>query len=248
MANWLRELDDLLRGRKADPRQLAEGTEHLRLGPHASMAVVLGAVYGLSMGLYAVVSRTPPVPAQLAASAVKVPALFLLTLAVTFPSLYVFSALVGSRLGPAAVLRVVVSAITVNLAVLASFAPITAFFTLTTTSYPFMKLLSVFFLAASGVVGLAFLLNLLRRIEGAAPAEAAQPNGDTAAAEPGDGGPVARNLFKVWLVVYALVGVQMAWLLRPFIGSPDLPFAWFRQRGGNVFLDLMGTIGEFLGT
>jgi len=234
MANWLRELDDLLRGRKADPRRLAEGTEHLRVGPHASMAVVLGAVYGLSMGLYAVVSRTPPVPAQLAASAVKVPALFLLTLAVTFPSLYVFSALVGSRLGPAAVLRVVVSAITVNLAVLASFAPITAFFTLTTTSYPFMKLLSVFFLAASGMVGLAFLLNLLRRIEA--------PDGDAAGA-----GPVARNLFKAWLVVYALVGVQMGWLLRPFIGSPRAPVAFLRPDAwGNAYVVVVQLIARVL--
>ena len=39
--------------------------------------------------------------AQLFASAVKVPALFFLTLAVTFPSLYVFNALVGSRLAVA---------------------------------------------------------------------------------------------------------------------------------------------------
>jgi hypothetical protein len=27
----------------------------------------------------------------------------------------------------------------------------------------------------------------------------------------------------------------MGWVLRPFIGSPDLPFAWFRPRESNFF-------------
>lgn len=39
----------------------------------------------------------------------------------------------------------------------------------------------------------------------------------------------------MWVVIYALVGAQMGWLLRPFIGSPDMPFTWFRERSGNVF-------------
>jgi len=59
---------------------------------------------------------------------------------------------------------------------------------------------------------------------------------------------VARRLFKVWLIVYALVGAQMGWILRPFIGSPDLPFTWFRQRGGNVFVDVLRTVAEMLGS
>ena len=48
--------------------------------------------------------------------------------------------------------------------------------------------------------------------------------------------------------LYALVGAQMAWILRPFIGSPHyVAFRWFRPRGGNVFIDIIRTIGEFLG-
>lgn len=30
----------------------------------------------------------------------------------------------------------------------------------------------------------------------------------------------------------------MGWLLRPFIGAPDLPFTWFREREGNFFLSI----------
>jgi hypothetical protein len=27
----------------------------------------------------------------------------------------------------------------------------------------------------------------------------------------------------------------MGWILRPFIGDPNLPFQWFRQRQSNFF-------------
>lgn len=98
MIHWLRELDEALRGRKADPRLLAEGTAHIHIQPLVVVSVAMGMIYGVCMGLYAVATRTPPSFAQLVTSAVKVPALFFLTLAVTFPSLYVFSA-VGRAAG-----------------------------------------------------------------------------------------------------------------------------------------------------
>ena len=44
----------------------------------------------------------------------KVPALFLLTLIVTMPSLYVFNALVGSRLTFLSVLRLLVASLAVR--------------------------------------------------------------------------------------------------------------------------------------
>ena len=32
------------------------------------------------------------------------------------------------------------------------------------------------------------------------------------------------------------VGIQMAWLLRPFVGNPDLPVQFFRREGfGNAY-------------
>ena len=98
------------------------------------------------------------------ADTVKVPALFFLTLAVTFPSLYVFNALVGSRLSLVAVLRLLVASLAVNVAVLASLGPIVAFFSVSTTSYPFILLLNVLVFSVSGFLGLAFLLQTLRRL------------------------------------------------------------------------------------
>ena len=44
-----------------------------------------------------------------------------------------------------------------------------------------------------------------------------------------------KTVFRTWVIVFALVGAQMSWVLRPFIGDPDSPFAWFRPRGSNFF-------------
>ena len=70
------------------------------------------------------------------------------------PSLYVFNALVGSRLTLAAVIRLLVATLGVIVAVLASLGPIVAFFSVSTTSYPFMVLFNVVVFAVSGVLGL----------------------------------------------------------------------------------------------
>jgi hypothetical protein len=37
------------------------------------------------------------------------------------------------------------------------------------------------------------------------------------------------------MIVFALVGAQMGWVLRPFIGAPHLKFTWFRERKSNFF-------------
>src|ERR1041384_3079230 len=95
---------------------------------------------------------------------IKLPALYLLTLLVTLPSLYVFNALLGCRLSFGATLRLLVAAVVINLTVAASFGTILGFFTLCTRSYPFMILLNVVLLGVAGLVGLGFLLDALRRL------------------------------------------------------------------------------------
>src|SRR5439155_11596838 len=43
-----------------------------------------------------------------------------------------------------------------------------------------------------------------------------------------------KTVFFIWILIFGLVGAQMSWLLRPFIGSGK-EFALFRPRGGNFF-------------
>jgi hypothetical protein len=230
----------------------------------AVMIDVLGMGYGLCMGLFAVTGSGSGAAMQIPASMIKVPALYLLTLIVTLPSLYVFNTLVGSRLSFAGTTRLLIGALAVMLAVLSSAGPIVAFFSVSTTSYEFMILLNVLVFAVAGLLGLGFLLQTLHRMavvnamtEQApgqeaeqfveAPSQASQPAEPPKPLMPPRFSPLeklkghliaseTRNVFRIWLVVFALVGAQMGWVLRPFIGSPGQPFSWLRPKQSNFFL------------
>ena len=162
---WLKDLDELLRGRKTDLEALAQGTDHLRLSSSVAATLVLALAYGVFMGLYAVINHTPPTWEQWLATAAKLPFVFFFTLVVTFPSLYVFSALLGSPLSLRGTLRLVTASQAINLVVLASLGPIIGFFALTTGSYPFIKLLNVLFFIVAGFIGLGFLVKVLKRLQ-----------------------------------------------------------------------------------
>jgi hypothetical protein len=242
---WIRQLDELLRGERTRDSALVGGRFDIPLGTFVPVAVLLGAIYGFFMGWFAVSSWHAGAARQLIASTLKLPALFVLTLLVTFPSLYVFNALVGTRLRFMDALRLLFATIVVNLAVGASLGPILAFFTLSTTSYSFMVVLNVVLLGISGLVALGFLLRTLHRLSVSAHAVPISSEGST---EPGLGPPdsAAHSVFYIWVVIYGLVGAQMGWLLRPFIGHPELPFEWFRVREGNFFIGVYNHLRQLL--
>ena len=210
------------------------------------------------------VVSTAPAYMQLVATTVKVPALFTLTLLITLPSLYVLNALVGSQLTVVSLVRLLVASLAVNAAVLASMGPIVLFFSLSTKSYSFILLLNVAAFTMAGILGLMFLLQTLHRLTESQPVELTlanpsepekeeesdessgedeeddelQPADEHHALEMPAGQVLARHtrlVFRCWVVLFSLVGAQMGWVLRPFIGSPNLPFTWFRERESNFF-------------
>jgi len=268
MLRWFKAVDRILRGEATRLSTIREGTIRIPTPGVTLVIVVLGMIYGFFMGWFALLNRAEPEYWQLFASTVKVPALFFLTLVVTFPSLYVFNALVGSRLALGSVFRLIIAAFAVTLAVLASFGPITAFFSISTENYSFMVLLNVLLFAVAGLLGLGFLLQTLHRLsivgtEAPPPPPAGNADAGNAAGEGGHGhekpdvrdpegaldqiegqvlGPHVRSVFRCWVVIFALVGAQMSWVLRPFIGDPAQPFEWFRQRQSNFFEALWHTI------
>ncbi len=301
MHETLRAIDRLLRGQYTRVDDLRAGRIEMPLRHLVLAGVGLGLTYGAFMGLFALFRPIGTNVPQFVSSAVKVPLLFLLTLLVTFPSLYVFSALANSRLTLAPTLRLLLGAIAVNLALLASFGPVTGFFTLSTDSYPFMVMLNVVFFAVSGLAGLAFLRRALDAVFEPGPivrpqtpaneaqgddagetGEGAPPAGDATseAASPDDEGRLARGLrvrgvsvethpdsepreharssdddqrylpkriFNTWTVIYGVVGAQMGWILRPFIGSPTQPFEFFRERDSNFFEAVGATLKRLFG-
>jgi len=267
MMQWISSLDRVLKGEATRPDELRRGSVDIPLGGLSLVILLLGVFYGLCMGVFAVVTRwnTPKAYMgwmQMMAAAVKVPALFFLTLVVTLPSLYVFNALVGSRLTFGAVVRLLVAALGVMLALQASFGTIVVFFSVSTTSYPFMVLLNVVLFAVSGFLGLGFLLQTLHRlslVRGIA--EPVEPTPPTPQIFTGDEPPVpappgaldrvqsrpdqsVKNVFRIWVIVFGLVGAQMGWVLRPFVGHPRADFTFFRERKENFFQAVVTKVGE----
>jgi hypothetical protein len=227
-------LDSLLRGGAILSRHDEQAAEvGIATLTSLKLTLLLGAVYGACMGLFALSGGETGAWLQLVASALKLPLLFLLTLLVSFPALYVFSVLAGSELYFSPLLRVMLVSILVMVAVSASLAPILAFFTVSTTSYSFMVLLNVALLGIAGLIGLNFLRKTLLLL--------------LPAAELGARKGAATHIFRLWLLLFALVGGQMAWLLRPFIGKPHAAFTWFRPREASFFQSVFEHLIRFLG-
>ena len=59
--------------------------------------------------------------------------------------------------------------------------------------------------------------------------------------------PKHRWMLRVWLVIYVFVGIQMGWVLRPFIGNPDAPVQFFREHSwSNAYEVVIQMIWEVL--
>jgi hypothetical protein len=217
------------------------------------------------MGSYAMIRTGGEAYLQLIASTLKVPLLFLLTLLVTLPSLYVFNALIGTRLSVVSVLRLLVASLGVMLAVLTSLGPIVVFFAVSTKSYSFMVLLNVATCTTAGLLGLGFLLRTLDRlviVQDNMDLLPPEPKTDTDKNKEAEGAKTeptgaldrigkfttrkAKSVFRIWTIVFALVGAQMSWVLRPFMGHPNLPFEWFRERESNFFVAVFRALANLL--
>src|SRR6266536_3418245 len=57
----------------------------------------------------------------------------------------------------------------------------------------------------------------------------------------------SMTLLYIWILLFGFVGTQLGWTLRPFFGSPDQPFALFRHISGTFYSDIFHTIGRLLG-
>jgi hypothetical protein len=144
-------IERILRDRQSIWQQIVDERELGQLTGHmlASSAVAL-ALYGAVLGAFHSVLMA-------LTSAVKLPLLFLVTLAICLPTLYLFNLVFGARLSVRQALAMVMVAITVTAMLAVAFAPISLFFLITAPDYGFFKLLNVAILTLSALVGLRFL-------------------------------------------------------------------------------------------
>ncbi len=205
-----------------------------------------GAVLGLSHGLL-----------QALASAIKLPTLFLLTLAICLPALYLSNLLLGGRLSARQVCALLLSAITISSVFMLAVVPISVFFLLTAHSYTFFVLLNVVILTITSMVGLGLLIEGVRFVNRLAVGESAAQTPTVASEADGEEqpAPIARRkqpkpadlgLLYFWLLLYAFVGTQLGWTLRPFFGVPSTSFQLFRAAEGNFYESVLTMLGGLL--
>ncbi len=182
---------------------------------------IYGAIIGASHGW-----------GQALSSAIKLPAFYLLTLIICFPTLFFFNVLFGARSSVQQHFVVLLTSVSVISVLLFSFAPVTLFFLITTPdSYQFFKLLNVLIFGITGIFGVKFLYDGIQLLS-----------------QQDEVGKATRTtILRFWLLLYAFVGMQLGWFFRPFFGAPDSKFELFRAVKGNFYLDIVAAISEILG-
>ncbi|WP_445638431.1 Actin-binding WH2 domain-containing protein [Nostoc sp. DSM 114161] len=168
---------------------------------------------------------------QALSSAIKLPALYLITLLICIPTLYFANVIFGSKRTFGQHLALVLTAVSVTSVLLFSFAPITLFFLLTTNNYQFLILLNVFIFALTGFIGISSLYQATSLV----------------LEQDDEGSKTRQKILQFWLFLYAFVGSQLGWTLRPFFGTPDSAFQLFREREGNFYLSVIQAISYLLG-
>jgi hypothetical protein len=220
-------MDLLLRGKLESLVAWTEQWSTRRFWLHVGVILLGAGLYGAAMGYW----RDPQ---QALYVAIKFPLIILLTV--------IGNALLNGMLAPLLGLNIpfrrsfsaILMSFAVTAAILGGFSPLLAFVvwnappisqaTLQGATYNFIKLANVAAIAFAGTTGNARLFQLL-----------VQTGGSRAAA--------FRVLFA-WLTINLFLGSQLSWILRPFIGSPNLPVEFFRATAlhGNFYENIFQTV------
>lgn len=188
----------------------------LRLRQVVLTVLVFGPLYGLVMGSYTFVSGEREFTDQLyqmVYSGIKVPLLLAITVIVSLPSFFVINTLLGLRDDFRDVLRAIVSAQAGLALILASLLPITLFIYVSVDPQAAGYQTAVLFNAL--MFGLASVASQLLLAQYYRPLVRENPR--------------HRVMMRVWIFVYAFVGIQAGYCLRPFIGSPQKDISFLRD-------------------
>src|SRR5262249_33228681 len=142
-------------------------------------------------------------------SAIKVPFLIMTTFMLSMPSFYVMNTLLGLRNDFPSVVRALMTTQVGLTVILTSLSPFTAFWYASGSAYhPAILFNGAMFAVAS--LGAQWMLR--REYEPLIREDAKH-----------------RWMLRTWIFIYVFVGIQMAWVLRPFVGDPQAPVQFFRE-------------------
>ncbi len=212
-----RVVDALLRATGS----FAPGVGRAPIAHLASITCAAGLVYGAAMGTFGLRWL------QVVYSSVKVPMLIGVSTLICLPNFYVINTVLGLRSDFAAACRGVLAAQATVALTLAALAPVTLTGYASTDDYPFATTLNGFAFLVAALAGQFTLARHYRELVRIDPRHR-----------------LARN---VWLVLYVFVAIQLAWVLRPFIGDPGRATHFFRWNAwGNAYVEVVSIVGRVL--
>jgi hypothetical protein len=188
----------------------------------ASCVIAFAMLYGAVMGTYRGLSGHEQWLRQMTYSAIKVPLLLAGSFALGLPSFFVITTLFGLRRDFGESLRALIAAQAGLAIVLSALSPLTLLWYASSTDYRQALLFNGMMFAAASLAA-QYLLRLYYR-------------------------PLLerdrrhRQLLICWGAAYMLVATQLAWLLRPFIGSLESDVQFLRPEAWDNAYVVVGRL------
>src|ERR1700722_13943884 len=217
----VRQLPVLLRGEPQIISTWVRGRTAGRMWLYVVVILIGAGAYGGAVGSWRA-------PEQALYTAIKFPLVILLTSLGNSLLNGMLAPLLGLNIGFRQCLLVIFMSFTIAAAILGSFSPLMLFLVWNTppvvattgansAAYGFMQLATVAIIAFAGVMANVRLVPLLRELGGSY--------------------AVALRVLFAWLAGNLLLGSQIVWMLRPFIGNPAIPveFRTAHPFEGNFF-------------
>ena len=226
-ASTPREFGTLLSGEAGALAGWSQQFQSRRFAVHLAVIVVGAGLYGAAMGWW----RDPM---QALYVGIKFPLIILLTTLGNALLNAMLAPLLGLNISLRQSLLAVLMSFAITSAILGGFAPLMGFLVWnappmtpdvkSSTAYALIKLLHVVVIAFAGIAGNVRLFQLLSQLAG--------------------NRNVAKRVLTAWLAVNLLLGSQLTWIARPFIGAPQLPVAFLREQAlqSNFFENVFQTV------
>jgi hypothetical protein len=228
------EISVLLRGEPESLRRWIEGWNSRRLVFCLGVIFAGAGLYGAAMGWWRA-------PRQALFVAIKFPLIILLTTLGNAVLNAMLAPLLGLNISFRQSLLAILMSFTIAAAILGSFSPLAAFIIWNSPpvppelrawdwdgTYAFIQVTHVAVIAFAGIVANLRLMQLLRELGGST--------------------GVARRVLVAWLAGNLLLGSQVSWIFRPFIGSPGLPVEFLRATPlkGNFYETVFRSAAQIL--
>jgi len=204
-------IDQLLRDRDAIIARIAAGKDL------AAIVRTMAATIAVAMAIVGAALGTYRGGVQIGYAAIKLPVVMLGTAALSAPALTAIGAALGRRARLAEDLALVITALAFGALLLASCAPLLLVAEAFEVSYHRMILLVVALFSCAGIASLRMVIGAVAR-------------------ERARGGSIA---IAGLCVVFALVGGQLSWALRPYLVRPRAPEAPFLRPVEDSLVDAL---------